>query len=76
MSTSSMPTEPLLVVLRLLAEEVAAGRLVGQVEEVRTGEVTTVHDAAELLALLRQRAVASVDRAAGPSVGRSSDVGM
>jgi hypothetical protein len=63
-STSLVSAEPLLVVLRLLADEMASGRLMGQMEEVRTGERTTVHSAEELLALLGERARAAVDRAA------------
>lgn len=40
-------------VLRLVPSEAADGRLVGEVEAVRSGEVTTVHDVTELVALIK-----------------------
>jgi len=42
------------LVVRLLAEPAADGRLVGQVEVVATGEVHAVHDEGELVALARR----------------------
>ncbi len=44
------------VLLRLLREPLAAGRVVGQVEVVDTGERTLVQNEQELLAYLRERA--------------------
>lgn len=44
------------VLLRLLREPLAAGRLVGEAEIVETGERTVVRDAAQLVDYLRDRA--------------------
>jgi hypothetical protein len=55
----------LTVVVRLAADHAADGRMVGQVEIVRTGERVTVRDTDELIEVLR--------RAASPGV--ASDAG-
>jgi hypothetical protein len=45
------------LVLRLLREPAVDGRMVGQAEVVGTGELVTVQEPAELLALVRRLAV-------------------
>jgi hypothetical protein len=40
-------------VLRLVPAAAADGRIVGELEAVRSGEVTTVHDITELVALIK-----------------------
>ena len=44
------------LVLRLLREPAVDGRMVGQAEVVGTGELVTVQEPAELLALVRRLA--------------------
>lgn len=44
------------VLLRLLREPLAAGRLVGEAELVETGERILIRDARQLIACLRDRA--------------------
>lgn len=39
-------------VVRLIPEQLSLGRFVGQVEDVATGEVSTIHDLDELAAAL------------------------
>jgi hypothetical protein len=48
---------PISLVLRVLREPAADGRLVGQAEVVGTGEMVTVQESSELLALVRRLAV-------------------
>lgn len=48
------PHRPLTIVCRLVAEQAAAGRLVGQVEVVHTGEVANVGDVAALIDLVQR----------------------
>jgi len=45
------------ILLRLLPEPLAHGRLVGRVEVVETGERTVVRSVDELVSLLRDRAL-------------------
>ena len=52
-----MPHGPISLVLRLMEAPAAAGRLVGQVEVVDTGQVVTVRSSSELVALAQQLAV-------------------
>jgi hypothetical protein len=40
-------------VLRLVPSQAADGRIVGELETVRSGEVSTVHDVHELVALIK-----------------------
>lgn len=39
-------------VLRLVPDEAAAGRVVGEIEAVRTGQITTVRDVSDLIAVI------------------------
>ena len=48
-----MPRDPISLVLRLMNAPAAAGRLVGQVEVVDTGEVVTVRSSTEFVALVQ-----------------------
>jgi hypothetical protein len=48
---------PISLVLRLLREPAVDGRMVGQAEVVGTGELVTVQEPSELLALVRRLAV-------------------
>lgn len=41
-------------VVRLIPEQLSLGRFVGQVEDVATGEVSTIHDLDELAAALKR----------------------
>jgi hypothetical protein len=47
---------PISLVLRLLREPAADGRVVGQAEVVGTGELVTVHEHGELVDLVRRLA--------------------
>jgi hypothetical protein len=39
--------------LRLVPAEAAGGRIVGELESINSGRITTVHDVDELVALIR-----------------------
>jgi hypothetical protein len=55
------------VLLRLLREQLASGRLVGEAELVETGERTLVRDARQLVAYLRERVL--LDSETKPDAG-------
>ena len=58
------------VLLRLLREPLASGRVIGQVEVVDTGDRALVHDERELVAYLREQAQAERHLGDGPKGDR------